>query len=234
MALTPDREALLEQLALTKSRLRAANASLVRTATRESRRSSARLRTLDPARPHAIALRNAAQAHRARARSRLTSMHLALERLAGRLASNKPESVHAERSSAVNRAASRLRRAVRARLDAEHLDRRHTRLASVARRELRDQRTALDALERELVLVSPASVLARGYSLTTRADTGTLVRTPADAHPGDRLVTRLGAGTLRSVVEGEGVTETAAPAPKLPPRRRRRTKRDTPGQMGLF
>jgi len=59
---------------------------------------------------------------------------------------------------------------------------------------------ALAALAARLETLSPLNVLTRGYSLTLTI-TGKLVRSPADVRPGDGLITRLAAGTIRSRVE---------------------------------
>jgi exodeoxyribonuclease VII large subunit len=52
-----------------------------------------------------------------------------------------------------------------------------------------------------LSALSPLRVLERGYSLTTRAETGAVVRSIADVRPGDRLATRVADGTIVSRVE---------------------------------
>ena len=46
----------------------------------------------------------------------------------------------------------------------------------------------------------PVHTLARGWSLTRRAD-GSLVRSPDDVGKGDRLTTQLADGTIDSTVE---------------------------------
>lgn len=71
-----------------------------------------------------------------------------------------------------------------------------------------------------LAAVSPASVLERGYSMTTLAD-GTLVRSVADGRPGQTLLTRVVDGTIRSKVEGE-------PPERAPQLRQRKVD----GQLG--
>ena len=66
--------------------------------------------------------------------------------------------------------------------------------AQVARAE-RD----LDAIDARIHAQDPVRALARGWSITTRAD-GRLVRSPDDVAPGDALVTRLAGGTIASTV----------------------------------
>ncbi len=52
-----------------------------------------------------------------------------------------------------------------------------------------------------LRLLAPDNVLARGYSITTDAATGTVIRNTAEVKPGQRLKTRLKSGEIRSVAE---------------------------------
>ena len=49
--------------------------------------------------------------------------------------------------------------------------------------------------------LSPLAVLARGYSVTKRLDDGSIVRNADQVSPGDRIETRLAAGSLVSRVE---------------------------------
>lgn len=62
-------------------------------------------------------------------------------------------------------------------------------------------RERIASLAGHLEGLSPLSVLSRGYSVTTRADTGELVRDAADVQPGDRITTRLATGQILSRVE---------------------------------
>jgi exodeoxyribonuclease VII large subunit len=61
-------------------------------------------------------------------------------------------------------------------------------------------RTQVTALARQLTLLSPLSVLERGYSLTRTAE-GALVRSVADAAAGAELVTQVKDGRIESVVK---------------------------------
>jgi exodeoxyribonuclease VII large subunit len=56
-------------------------------------------------------------------------------------------------------------------------------------------------LEARLRLLSPTNVLERGYSITTDAATGKVIRGATETRSGQRLKTRLKKGEIRSVVE---------------------------------
>jgi exodeoxyribonuclease VII large subunit len=80
------------------------------------------------------------------------------------------------------------------------------RLADRRRRELgayraREWRHRLDALQSRLRLLGPEQVLARGYSITLDAETGSVLRQASGLKPGQRLKTRLKAGEVLSRVE---------------------------------
>ncbi len=96
----------------------------------------------------------------------------------------------------------RLARAVseparRARLEANSLrDRLHRALA----RDLDRRRQSLARAAAQLDALSPLKVLARGYSLTRKADGMTAVRHPDDVVDGDVIETRLAAGMITSRV----------------------------------
>ena len=63
------------------------------------------------------------------------------------------------------------------------------------------QREQLTALAGRLESLSPLSVLARGYSLTQRADDGTLIENAQQVEAGDVIRTRLSQGEIVSRVE---------------------------------
>jgi exodeoxyribonuclease VII large subunit len=69
------------------------------------------------------------------------------------------------------------------------------------RRRLATSRDRLAALSGRLESLSPLAVLARGYSVTTLADTGEIIRNVAAISPGIRLKTRLVTGEILSRVE---------------------------------
>lgn len=145
----------------------------------------------------------------------LASQRVRLAKLEARMACLRPEAVYAERRARLAAAEDALRR------------------AALAITERRGDR--IDALERELAIASPLSVLARGYSVTTRAD-GSVVRAAGDAPPGEAIITRLADGTVRSIVT-DGVRDAGRPRPAaaLPPRRpAKRKRRAGDDQPGLF
>jgi exodeoxyribonuclease VII large subunit len=75
------------------------------------------------------------------------------------------------------------------------------RLHEQVRQQLETRRIGLDALEARLRLLGPEQVLARGYSITTDAATGKVVRKAKEVKAGQRLKTRLHTGEVFSAVE---------------------------------
>ena len=75
------------------------------------------------------------------------------------------------------------------------------RLHSQMRQLLEARRTGLGALEARLRLLGPEQVLARGYSITTDAQSGRVLREAKEVKAGQRLKTRLKAGEVFSAVE---------------------------------
>jgi exodeoxyribonuclease VII large subunit len=59
--------------------------------------------------------------------------------------------------------------------------------------------------------LSPLNVLARGYSLTRRLDDLSVVGSPAQVAPGDRLLTQVGGGRIVSRVEAAATDAEADP-----------------------
>ena len=82
----------------------------------------------------------------------------------------------------------------------QDLDLATRRLRVAAPRSVRDAERHLDGLAARVAALDPARALARGWSLTHTVD-GRLVRSPADVAAGDRLVTRVAAGEIRSTVD---------------------------------
>jgi exodeoxyribonuclease VII large subunit len=76
----------------------------------------------------------------------------------------------------------------------------HGALDDVAREIGRLRRDRLERLSLRLELLSPERVLGRGYSITTLAATGRLVRRVEEVQAGDCLRTRLSSGEVTSVV----------------------------------
>jgi exodeoxyribonuclease VII large subunit len=70
--------------------------------------------------------------------------------------------------------------------------------------EWRGHQAALATLTARLRLLGPENVLARGYSITMDAATGTIIRNASDVRPGQRLRTRLKDGAVRSIAEPAG------------------------------
>jgi exodeoxyribonuclease VII large subunit len=91
---------------------------------------------------------------------------------------------------------------------AEVFAQRQDRLRELGRR-LREQsrngvlqhRNRFAQLQSRLRLLGPDNVLARGYSITTDAASGQVLRAASEVKPGQRLKTRLKSGDVRSVVE---------------------------------
>ena len=75
------------------------------------------------------------------------------------------------------------------------------RLHEQVRQQLETQAVRLGALEARLRLLGPEQVLARGYSITTDAQTGKVVREAKEVQAGQRLKTRLKLGEVFSRAE---------------------------------
>jgi exodeoxyribonuclease VII large subunit len=75
------------------------------------------------------------------------------------------------------------------------------RLHDQVRRQMESWQNALSALEARLRLLGPEQVLARGYSITTDAATGKVLRDAKKVAFNQRLRTRLKAGEVFSRVE---------------------------------
>jgi exodeoxyribonuclease VII large subunit len=75
------------------------------------------------------------------------------------------------------------------------------RLCELAGHRLNDWRSRLQTLDARLRLLGPEQVLARGYSITTDAVSGKVLRDASEVSSGQRLKTRLKVGEVRSRVE---------------------------------
>lgn len=75
------------------------------------------------------------------------------------------------------------------------------RLVEQARHHLRLAKNNVGELETRLRLLSPEQVLSRGYSITTDAASGKVIRNSSEVRPGQKLKSRLATGEVRSVVE---------------------------------
>jgi len=81
----------------------------------------------------------------------------------------------------------------------------HRSLRENARHLVEQRRNSIEQLNSRLRLLSPEHVLARGYSITTDAATGRVIRAAKDVKRAQRLKTRLAAGQIESdVVDGSG------------------------------
>jgi exodeoxyribonuclease VII large subunit len=83
----------------------------------------------------------------------------------------------------------------------ELLEQTHQRLRELAHHRLREATNRLGASEARLRLLGPEQVLARGYSITTDAATGDVLRNAQETRKGQRLRTRLKTGQVDSRVE---------------------------------
>jgi exodeoxyribonuclease VII large subunit len=83
---------------------------------------------------------------------------------------------------------------------ARRLDELEMRLARAIRQRVKRGHDRARAMAAQLEGLSPLAVLGRGYSLTTRDDTGAILRDSADVQPGDLLRTLLAAGEIVSRV----------------------------------
>jgi exodeoxyribonuclease VII large subunit len=73
--------------------------------------------------------------------------------------------------------------------------------ARAIRRRVRASRDQIAAIASRAAALSPLAVLSRGYSITTHERDGRLLRSANEVQPGDRVLTRLSRGQIRSIVE---------------------------------
>ena len=83
----------------------------------------------------------------------------------------------------------------------ESLSGQRKRLVELTRQGLNESQNRFATVEAKLRLLSPEQVLARGYSITTDAATGKVIRRAIDAKAGQKLKTRLQSGEVTSRVE---------------------------------
>jgi exodeoxyribonuclease VII large subunit len=83
----------------------------------------------------------------------------------------------------------------------EKLERLRHALLENARSGLAQRQIRLTSARSRLRLLSPLNVLERGYSITSDAGSGRVVRSSAELKPGQRIKTRLQSGAVESVVE---------------------------------
>lgn len=197
MRVTPDAGALLRQLDALRKRL-AINIEKRVIHERERVRSAARHALF--ANPRAIVAQARARVdgfddvlRRAMTTTLREAFH-ELTRVRTRLDALKPSTLHAKTLA--------------------RLDTLEERLCCEINASTRARRAKLEALARQLEVVGPHAVLARGYSLTLKAD-GSVVRSVGVVKPGEALSTVLPDGRVKSVVEGTGGS-VLPPRPVLP------------------
>ena len=190
MRLSPDRTALLEQIDAARRRLTGGM--------KRALHGSGQRRTW--AARHLTVL----QAHRVR------DAVARIERAAARLAAQHPATAHARRSERLIALRARLGTLIRARVGAgrAHVAPAVPQRAIAAR--LEGALRALHAAQGRLAAVNPTAVLGRGFSITTRPD-GTILRSAAQAVPGQTVVTRLADGRFESIVSERGAMEEGQP-----------------------
>lgn len=142
----------------------------------------------------------------------------AMERLATRLERHRPAAVHGRLLARLSAAGASLQAAGRRLADHSPINSITVSLTRGAATAIRAKRTTVEALERQLIAVGPLQVLERGYSVTLTAGGG-VVRSPSDAGPGAKLITRLAEGTIDSVVSG-GTTDRVVRATRLTRKKR--------------
>ncbi|MBX9791266.1 MAG: exodeoxyribonuclease VII large subunit [Pirellulales bacterium] len=126
-----------------------------------------------------------------------------IRQLAGRLRAGLSRRAALARTRLAALAGSRVLRRPLERIHdlSRRLDELDTRAFKAQRRRLDLARHRVERLGGKLESLSPLQVLARGYSLTERADDGHLVRDARTLKMGDRLRTRLARGSVTSRVE---------------------------------
>ena len=96
---------------------------------------------------------------------------------------------------------SRVRPAILLKQRREVFQQAEQRLREQARHRLRESKNRLQTSEARLRLLGPEQVLARGYSITMDATTGSVLRDAHGLKKGQPLETRLSIGNVRSLVE---------------------------------
>ena len=135
-------------------------------------------------------------------RARLADARARLTRLYDRLDRHRPSAAQARRERQLADASARLHAAVRVRA-AVDLDSLAHRAHNAVRHRAALLSSRVNSAERQLVAVGPASVMARGFSVTLNTD-GRAVRSIRDVRSGDEIETRVADGSFRSVVKGGG------------------------------
>jgi exodeoxyribonuclease VII large subunit len=87
----------------------------------------------------------------------------------------------------------------------DHFQTAHDALHERIRQRIQDLQNRWTRAHTKLMLLSPLNVLARGYSITSDAQTGQVIRQAEEVHPGQKIKTRLKNGAIRSTVEDPDV-----------------------------
>ncbi|MBO6739263.1 MAG: exodeoxyribonuclease VII large subunit [Phycisphaerales bacterium] len=218
MRLSPDRNALLEQLTSLQARLRRGAGNRIRFEQQRLRQIQTSRSMGDPREVLSVH-RDRLEALDGRARSgvrhQIAAERAILDKLAIRLTRVQPAAVHARRQERVEQLAARLCR--------------------VMSRAIAQRREDLDHTARELHAIGPAQVLSRGYTLTL-GDDGKAIRSTQDTKPGEVLETVLSDGRIRSRVEeeGRGADPRLTPTKPAPRRKKRSADRGHGDGPGLF
>ncbi len=182
MRVTPDAEALHQQIGQSASRLRASVRRSLRDAAAWLRMVSERSVLAEPAALIAPNRDRLEQLRRDTARSMTASIQQRrslIDRLAVQLDRHRPAALEATRRERLRSVSIALRRAHRAAIDR--------------------RRALLASHERELLAVGPRAVLSRGFTCTMH-ERGGLVRSASDVAVGDRVRTLTGDGGFDSTV----------------------------------
>jgi exodeoxyribonuclease VII large subunit len=86
--------------------------------------------------------------------------------------------------------------------DEERLRRAAGPLPALAAARMAGERSALATVGASLAALAPEATLRRGYAIVRRGSDGRIVRSPAEAPPGERLLLRLAHGRLAATSEG--------------------------------
>ncbi len=218
MRLSPDRNALIEQLSSLQNRLTRGVGNRIRFERQRLLQIQSSRSMGDPREVlgvHRDRLDSLNGRARSGVRHQIATERAYLDQLAIRLTRVQPAAVHARRQERVDQLAARLQR--------------------VMTRAIIQRREDLEHTARELHAIGPAQVLSRGYTLTLGED-GKAIRSIEQASPGTSLETVLSDGRVRSRVETEGGASDPRLTPTKPaPRRKRRaTKPDAHDGPGLF
>ena len=249
MRLLPDSAALLEQTAQLGRRL---DARIIRLLADERRHLHSLLRlpalrspstVLDPKRER---LSRLTQRLAHTIEQRVARAARLLHQRSDQLETHRPGAQLMARRRRLDRESFRLDTSIRTRVRTNvHLDR-FDQIHNAAARLIERRADRLEALGRELEVVSPLRILARGYTVTSD-DQGRILRSASEAGARSVLMTTFPDGSVRSVVEGAQQTKPSLTSPPPPqpmspraasktiPRRSRKRPADTDAdQMGRF